>query len=141
MEALIDTASLNVQVSPSSSGLTLSWNEVAAASYNIVCSSKVNREGLANSTEIHSVSLVLHNSSTVLLKNLAPGFAYNCCVSALADNATNETAECILYTVPGGLSAPVIGAIGGTIGALTTALIMLTIGGIIICSAVRRTRR
>ena len=145
MDALVDTASLNVQVSPSSSGLTLTWREVAAASYNIVCSSKVNVDCLANYTEIHSMHHVLCDSTatSVLLRNLVPGLAYNCCVSAvaLADTVNETAADCILSTVPDGLSAPVIGAIGGTVGAFITALIILTIGGIIICSVMRRTRR
>lgn len=140
MVLVMEDANLDLQVSTSSSALSLSWNEVSATAYAVMCTSSED----VNSTELvysssHSIHLPVHNSTSAVLDWLIPGATYNCCVSAVGLPSYDD---CVISVVQegAGLPTPVVGLIGGVIGVLIALLVVLTIG-VIVASVIWNTHR
>jgi hypothetical protein len=122
--------SLDVQVSAGFSRLSLFWNNLTDTAYTVMCIGVVsNDEPEVTFSSSHFISLAVHNSTSAVFDKLISGVSYNCCVST--NNLTHH--DCVASTVDiGGLSTPVVGVIGGIIGALIVLLSVLIIGGAIV---------
>lgn len=134
----MDDSNLDLRVSPDHSSLALSWNDLAAASYNVECNSVVSGNGMDSVAEhtyscSHSINVSIVNStSKLLVENLIPGMSYNCCVSTVGLSASFD--DCAMSSPleggGGGLAPPVVGLIGGVIGATIAVLTILMMAGI-----------
>ena len=99
---------LNIRISPSTSALAISWNDLAAMGYKLTCNSVT---GYSVDNFSHSIQLSLQNSmTTIVLDKLLSGVSYNCCVSTvgLPASATNDTAvdsDCMVSMALDELSA------------------------------------
>ena len=132
------SASLNITTSASASAVTLSWTGLesnAITGYQVMCINKFlqnNTEQSYSQSSSHTVSVITNNSTnSVEVRNLVPGFSYNCCISAL-EESNNIPLYCEDSLMLGsGLSWPVIGVIGAAVGAVLAMLILLIIVGIV----------
>ena len=131
-------ASLDLEVYTSSSALALSWNDVAATTFyavhcnNVVSSEEPNGAEIEVYSNSHSISATVYNSTRAMFNNLLPGASYNCCVAAFNFSDHHDCVTSVVQT--GGLTTPVVGLIGGILGALIALLAVFTIGGIIVAS-------
>lgn len=140
---MANLSSIPFTTSVSSSAITFSQTGLFSStitSYQVVCS---NESLLLNDSELYSQSsshtiTILANSSTssVSVRNLVPGLAYNCCISAVEDTPIYCKDTLMLGS---GLSLPVVGVIGGSVGVVVAVLVLLAILGIvcILCKTYR----
>ena len=120
----------NFTVSATSSALILSWTLLDTNQrYLVECNSSESLPPCAQSSSHHISIHACNFTNHVEVRYLVPGLHYTCCISE-EFNSTQISCKDSLMLAPG-LSAPLVGVIGGAIGAIVAALIIMVIIGII----------